>query len=317
MAPWKVCLDLPLCGGSRGGASARKPRFLPDHVPWKNGVAYQDPSFCWDPGNLTYVKKVGWTIANIPCVIHSLWGTSLWYLNTCSLQEQLERNLCVMVSFNVVQPQKVSFDVFPDSVYWMLLWSCSWWSCWTKIYRTAFWMLNYGHPNDKRTKLWSTSYYVALFNQGKKDLTKKDKNAPPTTERYLDRAGRVRFKGTKALKSSQILVGLWLWLTFCWRCFRNHLKFGSFLVFVPRCPLMNPRVYPPSFCGFMLRARKTLLKSKPALPKAHSLHECAGNVWGRGSVGKRIPQKISFHNLSWDIVGSKLHRLLPKDTAGC
>lgn len=101
----------------------------------------------------------------------------------------------------------------------MLLWPCFWRSCWTKIYRTAFWMLNYGHPNDKRTKLWSTSYYVALFSQGKKDLTKKDNNAPPTTERYVDGAGRVRYKGTKALKSSQILVGFRLCLPFCWRCF--------------------------------------------------------------------------------------------------
>ena len=74
-------------------------------------------------------------------------------------------------------------------------------------------MLNYGHPNDKPTKLWSTSYYVALFNRGKKNASMKKKGAPSTAVKYVDKSGRVRYKGTPALKASQFLAYL---KRFCW-----------------------------------------------------------------------------------------------------
>ena len=75
----------------------------------------------------------------------------------------------------------------------------------TKMYRTAFWMHHFGHPNDKRTKLWAPSYQICLFNQGA--MQKKEKickrTAPPTVQKYVDGSGRVRYKGTDQLKKSQ------------------------------------------------------------------------------------------------------------------
>ena len=70
------------------------------------------------------------------------------------------------------------------------------------MYRTAFWMHHYGHPNDKRTRLWAPSYNVCRFNQG--SLTKAEKSAkekaPPTAVKYIDGSGRVRYQGTSELK---------------------------------------------------------------------------------------------------------------------
>lgn len=78
---------------------------------------------------------------------------------------------------------------------------------WTraKMFRTAFWMHHYGHPNDKRTKLWSPSYYVALFNQGPLKKNKQTKKAAATAVKYIDGSGKLRFKGTAELKKTQLL----------------------------------------------------------------------------------------------------------------
>lgn len=75
------------------------------------------------------------------------------------------------------------------------------------MYRTAFWMLHYGHENDKRTKLWAPSYNVCLFNRG--PMTRLEKSKKPkgraTAVKYIDGAGKVRYKGTPQLKLSQPL----------------------------------------------------------------------------------------------------------------
>lgn len=79
------------------------------------------------------------------------------------------------------------------------------WSAFTEMYRTAFWMHHYGHPNEKRTKLWAPSYYICLFNQGRLVKGKSVKKGPATAIKYIDGSGRVRYKGTAHLKKSQFL----------------------------------------------------------------------------------------------------------------
>ena len=73
----------------------------------------------------------------------------------------------------------------------------------TEMFRTAFWMHHYGHPNSKRTKLWAPSWYICLFNQGPLKKSMKRAKGPATAEKYIDGSGRLRYKGTKALKSTQ------------------------------------------------------------------------------------------------------------------
>ncbi len=74
-----------------------------------------------------------------------------------------------------------------------------------EMYRTAFWMHHFGHPNDKRTKLWAPSYYISLFNRGPIKKNKNGKRGPATAVKYVDGRGILRYKGTPDLKRSQSL----------------------------------------------------------------------------------------------------------------
>ena len=67
-------------------------------------------------------------------------------------------------------------------------------------------MWHYGHGTSKRTTCWSNSPCISKLCMG--TLTKKQKatrsTGPPTTTRYVNAAGKRRFRGNKAnLKASQ------------------------------------------------------------------------------------------------------------------
>lgn len=81
-----------------------------------------------------------------------------------------------------------------------------WWSTHltTKMYRCSFWMKHYGCKSPKRTRLWSWSWAVSIFNQGK--LAKKNRKATiKTAIVYWDKKGIRRYKGSRALKGTQLL----------------------------------------------------------------------------------------------------------------
>ena len=71
-----------------------------------------------------------------------------------------------------------------------------------EVWRTAFWMKHWGHPNFKRTKLWSTSWAVWRLSRGKLD-TKKEKNLTKTVRKYVSKSGKAGYTGTGDLKKSQ------------------------------------------------------------------------------------------------------------------
>ena len=76
----------------------------------------------------------------------------------------------------------------------------------TKMYRTSFWMKHFNTKTPKRTSLWSWSWGVSVFDLGK--LKKNQmKSVIKTAVAYWDSKGRRRWKGTKALKATQILIG--------------------------------------------------------------------------------------------------------------
>lgn len=72
------------------------------------------------------------------------------------------------------------------------------------MYRCSFWMKHYGCKTPKRTRLWSWSWGVSIFHKGK--LQGKNRKATIKTALvYLDSQGVRRYKGTRALKSTQPL----------------------------------------------------------------------------------------------------------------
>lgn len=79
-----------------------------------------------------------------------------------------------------------------------------------QVYRCNFWMLFFKSPSPKRTSLWSSSSQIKRFWLGK--LTKKiredhKKQNPDfaTVIKYVDKAGRKRYHGSKQLRSTQTL----------------------------------------------------------------------------------------------------------------
>lgn len=74
----------------------------------------------------------------------------------------------------------------------------------TKTFKIAFWMRKYGSMSWKRTWVWSNDSSIAALDLGAMTAYEK-KTAVPTTVRYMDSKGRVRFKGNSTLKGSQIL----------------------------------------------------------------------------------------------------------------
>lgn len=82
-----------------------------------------------------------------------------------------------------------------------------------KLYASTFWMQLMGGPCPKRTLLVSNSERVNRLRTGK--LVKGlHTSSVKTTEKYVDGSGRVRFKGTGQLKSTQTLVSMVSLL--CW-----------------------------------------------------------------------------------------------------
>ena len=60
----------------------------------------------------------------------------------------------------------------------------------------------YGAPTPKRQCAYSNSYAIKKLDVGWKRMVAK----VPTAEKYQDRSGKVRYKGTKHLRHSESLV---------------------------------------------------------------------------------------------------------------
>ena len=63
-------------------------------------------------------------------------------------------------------------------------------------------MKGWGSPTPKRSVLWSNSSAVQLFRTDKK-YAKADRNVKALADKYKDRAGCKRYKGSSSMKASQ------------------------------------------------------------------------------------------------------------------
>ena len=94
------------------------------------------------------------------------------------------------------------------------------------LYRQAFWMKHWGHMCLKRTVIWSTSSKIQKLDLG--PIQKgKHKSLVKTAEKYKDKAGKDRYKGTgKALKGTQFVdcVGSFTCRLCCVQCVGDLLK---------------------------------------------------------------------------------------------
>lgn len=71
-----------------------------------------------------------------------------------------------------------------------------------ETFKVSFWMRKFGSMSFKRTWIWSISNRIGSLDLG--SLTEREKRGTvPTTTRYKDKNGKVRFKGNANLKRSQ------------------------------------------------------------------------------------------------------------------
>ncbi len=76
------------------------------------------------------------------------------------------------------------------------------------MYHALLWMQLMGGPCPKRTLLASNSKVVEELNTGRL-IRALHHTTVQTTDRYVDKKGVVRYKGSSQLKSTQTLVLNW------------------------------------------------------------------------------------------------------------
>ena len=134
----------------------------------------------------------------------------------------------------------------------------------------------WGHACLKRTLLWSTSDFISKLNLGKIQKI-HHKSLVQTVKKYIDKSGKRRFHGTKALKATEFLSWLGCAVNF-FRGLRSYLrKIGT-------SPTMN---------SFYRKWRC----SAQALPC--SVHRQAPGVW-HGTLGIHTATRRGD---SWEALG--------------
>lgn len=110
-----------------------------------------------------------------------------------------------------------------------------------EVFRQNFWMRLFGGPSAKRTRMWSNSKQVCLFQNGR--LRAKHRGREQLARKTRSSTGKVGYTGSKkALKTSQILV--WLWHLF-------PVLFSLLLNFFSRiCKKKIRRLYVPMILLF-------------------------------------------------------------------
>lgn len=80
-----------------------------------------------------------------------------------------------------------------------------------EVFRTMWYMFHYGGPTPKRHMAFSNSPAVCQLDAGplrgwtrhKKEQEAKGQPVPKYVQKYVDKAGRTRYKGLPALRSSE------------------------------------------------------------------------------------------------------------------
>ena len=70
---------------------------------------------------------------------------------------------------------------------------------------SSFWMALYSSPTPKRHVLYSNSPGISWFDLGKLRRRVLKRNQNKTCVQYRDAAGKLRFKGTRHLKKTELL----------------------------------------------------------------------------------------------------------------
>ena len=74
-----------------------------------------------------------------------------------------------------------------------------------KIFRVDFWMKHFGHLCFKRTSILANSANMERLNRGRLNRSRTRCHIAKA-EKHRDKSGKTRYKGSKALKSTQRLV---------------------------------------------------------------------------------------------------------------
>lgn len=88
---------------------------------------------------------------------------------------------------------------FLKIVFWGLVLSPA------QVTRVAWWMAHYMGPTPKRHFAYSNSAAVGRLDRGVLSGWKKRENKVKTAVAYVDKQGKKRYKGTPALRSTEML----------------------------------------------------------------------------------------------------------------
>lgn len=68
-----------------------------------------------------------------------------------------------------------------------------------EVWKCSWWMMMYGAPSPKRSYAYSNSEHVLELDVGWRRM----KTTIATVEKYIDRHGKRRYKGSSKLKSTE------------------------------------------------------------------------------------------------------------------
>lgn len=84
----------------------------------------------------------------------------------------------------------------------------SWSWRFAQVFRVCWWMGHFGHPSPKRHKAFTNNKWCEKYNLGRlkvHEFVADQKPEDKTAIKYKDKAGKLRYKGSGALKKSQSL----------------------------------------------------------------------------------------------------------------
>ena len=158
-------------------------------------------------------------------------------------------------------------------------------------------MRKYGSMSWKRTWVWSNRQNIACLDLG--PMTDHEKqSSKQTTTRYLDRGGRVRFKGNANLKRSQYF-GEFLFIV------SYFFRSSSCVIVLPKSQVLwrtswEFRQYTYKFAGKLVRMIPKLRAEKVHLPIKASKSNRFSTSCFLGHVAKAISEtNLYMHQFSW------------------
>ena len=145
---------------------------------------------------LVCAKDGVWCLEQPGSSVLEFYPAWLYFLNACFQYYGVNSVPWWMQSFRLHQKSKTCSHHFSAASYIL-----HWVSCASEVFRCGWWMSRYGAGSPKRQYAWSNGSAIKRLDIGWKRM----KNKIETVRQYMDKQGKKRWHGTKALSHTESL----------------------------------------------------------------------------------------------------------------